>query len=1182
MRSQPVRFLSLILILLLNTFALSAQSIQSSILGTVKDQGGAVIPGAKVVVTNTGTGISANYTTDASGNYQASDLLAGGYQVKVSREGFQSNLISNLTLAARQQTRIDVVLVVGAAREEVRVDASAAGVIETETPAIASSLNAASVMSLPVNTRASGSTSPLSMIQALPGVQSDNGLNFSVQGAQPFQTETSVDGISTQNTTSNSPISDAFPSSESIAEVRADGVSNGAEFGQPGEITTISKGGTNQVHGALFWYHQNRAFDAVGFGTPIDQVTGKAIRPQKIGNDFGVSAGGPVVIPHLYNGHEKTFFFGTYEGFRFPKQSTIQNLVPTKAMVNGDFSKEIPFDPSDPSTYLLGFDPSNGPFPYAYITGDNIIPSAGISSQAKPFLKLLPAPNVGNYQTVAAAEQGLGYNYTDNRDSSYHSSQFDARLDHQFSQKLRAFARYTFKNVASLSPQDLLLPSISNFDHFRILASSLTYTITPNLLDEFRFGFTNEQNGDTGLINGGPYTTAANFQDISQAYKLNGMTGLQFQNLTSIDAGGTNNTSQSHLYQYTDNLTWVKGDHTFKYGADIRSLEAITTLGAYGLKNIEVFWFGGAFTGAMLNNPSQAQFADLLAGVPSFTGYYGLVPENDAKTLNYGFYAQDQWRIRPNLTIAYGLRYEFHPPYYDAKGAIGNFDPSVSQTGALIYPNGFKNLIDPSLMQAVDACGYGPASTSYAKCTPLLSSSEAHLPNSLRRSQKDRFLPRIGLAWRPFNDDKTAVRAGFGVYQTTLMGKTFFAMTDTLQAASLNFYNNVDQNMMPLYMWPQSAPQIAAGQQYGSASFNTANSIQQKDPYSMQWNLSIDRQLPSNTGVRISYIAMKTDQLTWSQNLNDMTYSSKKRAQDRDLTERPFPNWSTVNGNLPGAQANYHSMQVEANHRSEKGLTLQSTYTLAKNLADNQGAHASSFTAEDGFSGGGATYRFDRRLDYGDVNGTRRNRWLTTGVYELPFGHGRQFAANSSHLADTIIGGWQLSGIFLWQTGPYLTAYIPSKSADPSGTGSGPLWGRDQRPDVVGKIRPDHPNRNQWVNPQAFACPSNTGYSKGSYAGNGCGVGVDSLPIGRFGNEHVGAIVGPGTVNLSGGLSKQIAITENVHLRAEGTFTNVLNHTNLNDPQLDVTNPNFGKITSGRGSDFGGNRTGQVSMRLEF
>jgi hypothetical protein len=1183
---KPVRFLNLILILILSTIAVSAQSIQSTILGTVKDQGGAVIVGAQIVITNTDTSRASSYSTDASGNFQASDLAPGKYQVQATMGGFQGKMISDLALAARQQLRVDVTLDVGATQQEITVDASTAGAIETETPSIASTLDTESVMNLPVNTRASGSTSPLNMVQALPGVQSDNGLNFSVQGGLPFQTETSVDGVSTQNVTSNSPLTDAFPSSESIAELRVDGVNNNAEFGQAGEITTITKSGTNKVHGSAFWYHQNRAFDAVAYGTPVDPVTGKAVKPQKIGNDFGFSAGGPVVIPHLYNGRDKTFFFGTFEGFRFPKQSTIQNLVPTRAMLNGDFSQELPFDPTDPTTMLLnpstfGIDPDTQQFIAEPYWGNVVTP---ISPSAQPFLSLFPKPNVSNYQTLLQAEQGLGYNYTDNRDSSYHSNQFDARIDHHFSQKLQGFARYTFKNVTNLSPQDLNIPSVTYFDNFRILASSLVYSFTPNLLNEFRFGFTDERNGRRNMFNGGPYTTAAGFQPIGPTYPVNGMVAIGFPELTTLQAGNLNNTSESQLFQYANNLTWTKGRHTAKFGIDIRPMQSITTLGSFGLNNVTVFGFDGQITGvagAMAQNTPATEFADFLAGAPVETGYYTLHPKNDGRSIYYGFYAQDQWNPTPKLTVSYGLRYEYHPAYRDDTGSIGNFDPSIPQTGAVIYPAGYKNLLDPSYLANFDACGYGPANSGFANCTPVLSSSEAHLPSSLRRSQKDRILPRVGLAWRPFNDDKTAVRAGFGMYNTTMLGSIFFAMTNTLQAASLSMFNGQNPDGSMAYLWPNSSPGLG-GPQYGTSSFNTPDQINWKDPYSMQWNLSIDHEFRGNIGSRISYIGMKTDDLVWTPDLNDMSYSTTTPATQRPLTDRPFPNWSAINSHLNGAQANYNALQLEANHRTQHGFTLESAYTWAKNLADNAGSSSSSFQNENGDNSSHSTYLYDRHLDYGNVNGTRRQRWNTTGVYELPFGRGRRFGANANRFEDALVGGWQLSSIFLWQTGPYLSAHIPASDADPSGTGSGQLYGSDQRPDVVGKIAPAHPNRNQWVNSQAFACPSNTGYTAASYAGNGCGVGVTSAPIGRFGNESVGDIVGPGTVNLSGGLSKRFAITDNVHLRAEGTFTNVLNHTNLNDPQLDITNPNFGKITSARGSDFGGNRTGQVSMRLEF
>ena len=1157
---------------------LLAQSTQSTVLGTVTDASGAVIASAQVVVTDTDTGTSTDYVTDASGDFQAQDLPPGRYKLQVTKAGFQTKVVEGLDLMARQQLRIDVNLAVGTAQQTIVVDAVTAGAIETETSSISSTLDTQSLMSLPANYRASGSTSPLNLIQTLPGVQPDTGpaittptangnptINFSVQGGQPFQTETSVDGISTQNVTNNTPLSDAFPSAESVAEMRVDGVNNNAEFGQAGEITTVTKGGSNHLHGALFWYFQNRALDAVAYGTPINQFTGSPEKPKKIGNDFGVSMGGPIEIPHFYDGHDKTFFFATYEGFRFPRQSSIQDLVPTQLMQEGNFSQEVP-----PGEL---YDPFTG----AAYPNNTITP---INPSAQPFLSFFPLPNVGNYQTLAEAEAGVGYNYAANRNSTYDSNQFDARIDQHFSEKLLGFARFTFKDLSLLSPQDLNVPSLTDSNNYRILASSLVYTFTPSLLNEFRFGFTSSNFGVSNSLNGGPYTQAAGFQPVGPNEPANGITVLGFSNLTYLYAGNPyGNKTQSHLFQYADNLSWTKGRHSTKYGMDIRTLQSVTTLGSYGLNNVEGFLFTGQISGIIQEGLQQPlspadQFADYLQGTPVATEYFTLVPENDGRSTYYGFYAQDQWKALQNLTVSYGLRYEYHPAYHDAKGAIGNFDPSMAGTGAVVYPDGYQSLLDAPFLASFDACGYGPANSGYANCTPVLSNSQDHLPSSLRKSQKDRFLPRIGLAWRPFNDDKTAVRAGFGMYNTTLLGSIFFSMTGTLQAASQVF-----ENFNPsFYAWPQTSPGPLAPA-YGTASFNTADQINWKDPYSMQWNLSVDHEFRGDIGTRISYIAMKTDDLVWAPNLNDMSYSTTP-ALSRPLTDRPFPNWGTVNSHNPGAQASYESLQLEGNHRFQHGFTFESTYTWAKNLADNQGPASTSFAAEN--SGGGATYLYDRHLDFGNVYGTRRQRWINTGVYELPFGRGRRFGADMKGVENVLLGGWRLSSIFLLQTGPYLTAFIPGDDADPSGTGSGILYGRDQHPDVVGSIIPTHQNRNQWVNPNAFACPSNTGYTAASFAGNPCGVGVTSNPIGRFGNEGVGDIVGPGTVNWSAGLGKETCLTENVCLRVESTFTNVLNHTNLGDPLLDITNPNFGKITSARGSDFGGKRTGQISLRLEF
>ena len=256
-------------------------------------------------------------------------------------------------------------------------------------------------------------------------------------------------------------------------------------------------------------------------------------------------------------------------------------------------------------------------------------------------------------------------------------------------------------------------------------------------------------------------------------------------------------------------------------------------------------------------------------------------------------------------------------------------------------------------------------------------------------------------------------------------------------------------------------------------------------------------------------------------------------------------------------------------------------YTLAKNLADNQGSagnfNSSGFVDEQG--GYSATDSFNRHVDYGNVAGTRRHRFLTTAIYELPVGRGRTFGNHMNPVANALIGGWQISNILLLQSGPFLTAYFPAGDIDPSGTGSGTyVGGANQRPDRIANANSGPHNRNHYFNQNAFACPGST--DPASVAT--CNVGVGSLPIGRFGTEAVGDLRGPGTVNLSSGLSKSFRVTESLHLRAEGTFTNVLNHTNLADPTLDLTQSNFGQITQARGSDFGGNRTGQVSLRLEF
>jgi len=302
-----------------------AQSTLGVVVGTVKDASGAVLTAATIRLTNSGEGTTRDGKATADGSFEFQNVKPGVYAVKVSAPGFRAFAASDIRVAARQTVRVDADMQLGDVTQLVEVSSSA-GVIATDSPIIASTLSAENVLNLPGNVRGV-STSPYALIATLPGVQADNGGGYSIQGGLPAQSESSVDGISITAATGNSPQRNLFPSVESISEIRVQGVGNNAEFGQPGDVTAISKGGSNQLHGAGYWYHQNRALDARSFG--------QASLPSKISNVFGFTVGGPLVLPKLYNGKNRTFFFFTYEALRLPRQLTIQNTVPTAAMKAG-------------------------------------------------------------------------------------------------------------------------------------------------------------------------------------------------------------------------------------------------------------------------------------------------------------------------------------------------------------------------------------------------------------------------------------------------------------------------------------------------------------------------------------------------------------------------------------------------------------------------------------------------------------------------------------------------------------------------------------------------------------------------------------------------------------------------------------------------------------------------------
>src|SRR6266568_4405098 len=400
---MPMALIGLMLMLALACIQNWAQSTQGAIVGSIKDPGGAAVTVAVVTLTNLDEGATRTAKSNDVGDYRFVDVKAGHYRVDVVAAGFAKWSASGVTLTVRQELRVDAQLAVGAVQQSVQVSGENVSAIETESPTVSGTFTADDATNLPVNTRASfNGTSASNILGTLPGVQDDSS-GISLQGALPYQTEVTVDGVTLKDPAGGSFIGNAFPSTESISEIRADGVLANAEFGDPGQIVVTTKGGSNNLHGSGFWYYQSSAFNAIPYTFPTTTT-----KPSVHGDTFGGSVGGPVVIPHLYNGHNKTFFYGAYEGWRHPAQTTLLEKVPSTLMKQGDFSKY-----GSP-----GFTGLKNPY-----TGGSYgtsIPSSSLSQIAVNTLKqFYPDPNIGD--PTAYSDNGVA-NYEAKVDQSGHSN----------------------------------------------------------------------------------------------------------------------------------------------------------------------------------------------------------------------------------------------------------------------------------------------------------------------------------------------------------------------------------------------------------------------------------------------------------------------------------------------------------------------------------------------------------------------------------------------------------------------------------------------------------------------------------------------------------------------------------------------------------------------------------------
>lgn len=1090
-----------------------AQSTFASVVGTVRDPTGSVIGGAVVQLEHSGTSARRSLITNPEGSYTILNLEPGPYRLAISAPGFQVMQYS-VELLARQTVRIDGQMPLSSQAETVSVTVEAAPVISTEVSNIAETKTNRELIELPIaiTSRASGSTSPLATLTTQPGVQTDANGNISVVGSKPSMLSISIDGISSMGPRTSAPLAELFPSFNSIAEIRVSEVNNTAEFGGTSDITTISKSGSNAVHGGLFYNHMNTVLNA---RNPFSSSV-----PKTIMNNFGVYAGGPVSIPKLYRGRDRTFFFLAYEELRLPKQSVLVQSVPSLALRSGDLSG-LSGTPRDPTT--------GQPFP------DKQIPASRISPLSRNVLThLFPLPNTG-------APSSNANNYVQNFAEPITSNQGDIRIDQIISSRQNLFGRLTYKKrdvMTAPTTGSVLQGPYSTPDTTFGYTIAHNFIVSSTVVNEIRGGTTGIDNSRTFDVEPAEIASRLGLAGLPPFPDGNAVPNFVIQGFQAT--GGTASTAQrQRTYQILDNLTWTKSNHTVKFGGDFRFLEGFSA-NVYASLRLGQYTFDNSVTRDLIGVP----FAAFLLGVPDQTRLNTVVQANsDGYAKTYAFYVQDDWKVTPRLTVNYGLRWEYHPMFKDRLLNATNlvldsqtFINGEQINGTVVIPNeeSFK-ILNPQFAAAIAP-------------TPIVTAQQAGLPESLRNSVKTDFGPRVGVAWRPFADGKTVIRGGYGRFIQGPLGALLGAGF-AIHSANQSIYAQQITNGQPSLTFPYPFPSRLA--QPGTQFFQQAADINFKDPTVDQWNVTVERELGFSTGLRLSYNGSFANNLNRQGNPDQLAPNTVGFKSGSPLLR--YPRFGYIRLQTNGGIARYHAFTGVVSKRFSQGMQFQSSYTFLRNLTNAQGYAPTAFAAE---AGGVVTDLRDKRIDYGNVAFSRRHRFLTTFLYQLPFS-----GLTSNKMMKQVIGGWDIAGLALYQSGPFMTVTVPG--ADPSGTGF-PILVGNGRADIVSGVSPylDNPTPQRWLNPAAYAVPPTN--------------------IGRYPTSPVGGISGPGTQAISLSVTKGLNFTEGVRLQIGCQAANLLNQVNYAPPNTTFNTANFGTISGVQAAEGAGPRQLQITARLTF
>jgi hypothetical protein len=1169
-----------------------AQSTYGAILGTVRDSTGALVPAAEVKLVNTGTMATRTTVSDAAGNYAFNNIDVGRYALSFSAAGFQTESLPEIVLTARETRRVDAVLSPGAQTQTVVVVEQLENVINTDVSNLAETKVGEELVELPVAiySRSTGSTSPIDSLTTEAGVQTDGSGNLMVMGTTPALLSVTIDGISSVGVEYSGPVNEMFPSFNSIEEIRVSESNNNAEFSGVADITTVSKAGTNNFHGGVFENLENTALNS---GVPLAFANAK---PKIVMNDFGGTFGGPLGIPHFYSGKDKTFFFTSFEALRLPRETPILVSVPSADMRNGNIGAYLDqtYCEPDPKTQCPNgytvYNPDGSVLTNS-ITNAAVTPSTITANILK---YLLPLPNYG-------AAGSFSNNYQVNFPAPISANQGDVRLDQTISSKQTAFARFSYKNRQVTSAPNVGCtfsfcqtaggPMQGGYNQPEIdegMTFAHNYIFTPKLMNEFRGGFNAQHTSATQSFSTTSLLAQTGLTSVPQPDTAWSEAPQVLINGIVATGGGNPTVQRGQIVELLDNVTWSLRNHSLKFGADFKRLTDHDD-NVYGNYRSGWYVFNGSSdvvdgttnvadsTTGLIPHTGEP-YAGFLAGYPDYTEVSTTNKANmNGVGYSYAVYGQDDWKVSPNLTVNLGLRYELHPPLRDSGFNTGFFLPDYSATidgqslkGAVVVPNSQALSFESSqLVSAISP-------------TPTLTAAQANLPAGLRYTYKQDWGPRLGFAWRPGGSDKTVVRGGWGRFIESPLG---FSLVSGF---------GVDASYVGVYSQPGGAtPQLsfsnpfpsAAASSTGTAGFYWAFPIHYTDPSVQQWNLTGERDLGKGIGVRLTYTGSHGSNLETMEDLNQVPansigYSNSDPApaatgacitDDGTLISdhRPYPCWSIIQSVANAAESNYNSGTVEVSRHSGKDFTFNASYTFTRDLSDAEGATPNGLVGVSGGDAGGSylTDRFHPGLDYGNVAFDRRHRFLVTYLYNLPFGHGERWL-NSGALLGKLVGDWQLGGVTILQSGPFLTPYEATN--DPAGTNILTTVGQTRADLLPHKsLYPSHRTVGEWLDSPATD-PSGSAYS------------IPAANRGTFGNASVGSVVGPGTQNFSMSLMKGLSLSERTRFQFSLEAANVLNHRNYEPPNMQVDAGNFGTIPALQTAEGAGPRSIEVAGRITF